>query len=199
MKAARRNRVTHPVRRHRRVQRNFQKVQRELESGARHTLPFTDNAETRKGDLFILDGKKMSVAEMGESFVSDCGRPDRRLRLVYDNGTENDLLLRSLQRALNKEKASRRITEPGLDPLFSGEEESDDLPTGRVYVLRSKSDNPFVAQNRTVIHKIGVTGGDVKRGWPMRKRSDLRIGGGRDRDHVQDGQHQSQGARGPVA
>jgi hypothetical protein len=29
--------------------------------------------------------------------------------------------------------------------------------------LRSKSDHPFIAENREVIHKIGVTGGDVKR------------------------------------
>lgn len=36
------------------------------------------------------------------------------------------------------------------------------MPTGFIYVLRSKSENPFIAQNRTVIHKIGVTGGDVK-------------------------------------
>ena len=140
----------------------FEKVQQELVSGGRHMLPYKDNAETKKGDLFILDGQKVIVAEMGEPFVSDYGRPDRRLRVVYDNGTESDLLLRSLQRALNKDKASRRITEPDFGPLFSGEESADDLPTGYIYVLRSQSDDPFVAKNRSVIHKIGVTGGDVK-------------------------------------
>jgi hypothetical protein len=141
----------------------FEKIQEELATGERRTLPYKDNAETKKGDLFILDGQKVIVAEMGEAFVSDYGRPDRRLRVVYDNGTESDLLLRSLQRALNKDKASRRITEPDLGPLFSEAEEADDLPTGYIYVLRSKSDNPFVVQNRSVIHKIGVTGGDVQR------------------------------------
>ena len=29
-------------------------------------------------------------------------------------------------------------------------------------MLRSKSEHPFVAQNRTILHKIGVTGGEVK-------------------------------------
>lgn len=29
-------------------------------------------------------------------------------------------------------------------------------------MLRSKSDHPFIAENRDLIHKIGVTGGDVK-------------------------------------
>jgi hypothetical protein len=140
----------------------FEKVQRELEAGQRHTLKYQDNAEVKNGDLFILDGQKVIVADLGDPFVSDYGRPDRRLRVVYDNGTESDLLVRSLQRALNKDKASRRITDPDLGPLFSDEEEEDDLPTGYVYVLRSKSEQPFVAKNRSVIHKIGVTGGDVK-------------------------------------
>jgi len=140
----------------------FEKVQNELLAGERQTLKYGENADVKNGDLFILDGQKLVVADVGEPFVSDYGRPDRRLRVVYDNGTESDLLVRSLQRALNKDKASRRITEPDLGPLFSEEAEEDDLPTGYIYVLRSKSDHPFVAQNRLVLHKIGVTGGDVK-------------------------------------
>ena len=140
----------------------FESVQRELETGEREAVKYKDNAEVQKGDLFILDGQKVMVAEVGEQFVSDYGRPDRRLRVVYDNGTESDLLVHSLQRALNKDKLSRRITEAGPGPLFSEFEEEGDLATGYIYVLRSKSDNPFVAQNRTVIHKIGVTGRDVK-------------------------------------
>ena len=140
----------------------FEKVQHDLGTGQRRTLKYKENADVKKGDMFILDGQKVIVADLGEPFVSDYGRPDRRLRVVYDNGTESDLLVRSLQRALNKDKASRRITEPDLGPLFSDEEEEDDLPTGYIYVLRSKSEHPFVAEHRSVVHKIGVTGGDVK-------------------------------------
>jgi hypothetical protein len=143
----------------------FDKVQHQLESGKRQTLKYQDNAEIKHGDLFILDGQKVMVAAMGKAFVSDYGRQDRRLRVVYDNATESDLLLRSLQRALNKDKVSRRITTPDLldlGPLFSGVEAVDDLPSGYIYVLRSKSEHPFVAENRSVIHKIGVTIGDVK-------------------------------------
>lgn len=140
----------------------FENVQRELETGERQTLKYKDNADVKQGDLFILDGQKVIVVDMGDPFVSDYGRSDRRLRVVYDNATESDLLLRSLQRALNKDKASRRITDPDFGPLFSDAEAADDLPTGYIYVLRSKSEHPFVAENRSVIHKIGVTGGDVK-------------------------------------
>ncbi|MEB3291940.1 MAG: GIY-YIG nuclease family protein, partial [Synechococcales bacterium] len=140
----------------------FEQVQHDLEAGARQTIKYQDNAAVNSGDLFILDGQKVLVADMGDPFVSDYGRQDRRLRVIYDNATENDLLLRSLQRALNKDKTSRRITTPDLGPLFSHIEAEDDLPTGYIYVLRSQSDHPFIAANRSVIHKIGVTGGDVK-------------------------------------
>ncbi|MBF2088500.1 MAG: GIY-YIG nuclease family protein [Synechococcales cyanobacterium K32_A2020_035] len=141
----------------------FDNVQRDLASGVRQTLKYQDNAAVNQGDLFILDGHKVIVASMGESFISDYGRPDRRLRVVYDNATESDLLMRSLQRALNKDEASRRITNPDLGPLFSQVEAADDVQTGYIYVLRSKSDNPFITEHRSVIHKIGVTGGDVKK------------------------------------
>lgn len=140
----------------------FEKVQRELLSGFRKTLKYKDNAEVNVGDIFILDGQKVLVAAKGELFTNYYGRPDCRLRVIFDNGTESDLLVRSLQRALNKDKASRRITEPDLGPLFSDEEEEGDEETGSIYILRSKSEHPFVAEHRSVIHKIGVTGGDVK-------------------------------------
>jgi hypothetical protein len=140
----------------------FDQVQRELEIGSRQTIKYQDNAAVNPGDLFILDGQKVMVVDMGEPFVSDYGRQDRRLRVVYDNATESDLLLRSLQRALNKDKASRRITTPDFGPLFADTEAAEDLPTGYIYVLRSKSDHPVVAKHRSVIHKIGVTVGDVK-------------------------------------
>ena len=140
----------------------FETVQSELEAGKRQTVKYQDNADVMKGDLFILDGQKVLVAEMGEPFVSDYGRPDRRLRVVYDNGTESDLLVRSLQRALNKDKTSRRITEPGFGPLFSDQEEEGDLATGYIYVLRSKLNHPLFAEHGLVVHKIGLTKSEVK-------------------------------------
>lgn len=143
----------------------FKKVQQELQTGARETLKYQDDATVNQGDFFILDGQKVLVADLGEPFISDYGRPDRRLRVIYDNGTESNLLLRSLQRALNKDKTSRRITNPDFSslPLFAQTEAEDDITTGHIYVLRSESDDPFIVENRSVIHKIGVTGGDVKK------------------------------------
>ncbi len=141
----------------------FQQVQQDLETGFRKTLKFQDNAEINKGELFILEGQKVYVAEWGEKFINHYDRPDRRLRVIYDNGMESNLLMRSLQRALNKDEASRRITDPNLGPLFSDQESENDQEVGHIYVLRSKSENPFIIENRTVIHKIEVTRGSVKR------------------------------------
>nr|WP_281719985.1 GIY-YIG nuclease family protein [Nitrosomonas nitrosa] len=141
----------------------FAMVQSELTSGIRITRKFKDDAEVRQGDFFILGGQKVYVAEMGEEFITDYGRSDCRLRVIYDNGTESDLLMRSLQRALNKDETSRRITDSSAGPLFSDVIEEGDMETGSIYVLRSLSDHPHIKEHRDVIHKIGVTSGEIER------------------------------------
>jgi hypothetical protein len=145
----------------------FEAVQKELESGIRETRPFKDFAEIRQGDLFILSGQKLYVAEVGEMFINEYGRKDSRLRVIYDNGTESDILLRSLQRALNKDATGRRIIEAvpvqSAGPLFSGLSNDEDLASGTIYVLRSKSEHPIISERRDVLHKIGVTGGSVEK------------------------------------
>ena len=47
--------------------------------------------------------------------------------------------------------------------MFASESDDEDCASGTIYVLRSKSDHPTVQENRELIHKIGVTGGSVKR------------------------------------
>ncbi|HLI19813.1 MAG TPA: GIY-YIG nuclease family protein, partial [Stellaceae bacterium] len=114
-------------------------------------------------EFFIVGGQIAFVAEVGAEFMTEYERRDSRLRVIYDNGTESDVLLRSLQRALHRDEAGRRITDPSAGPLFADAADGDDLASGTIYVLRSKSDNPIVAERRDVVHKIGVTGGDVAR------------------------------------
>lgn len=141
----------------------FQQIQNELDTGVRQTRPFELKAEIRPGTWFIVGGQKAYVAEMGEAFVGAKGHTDARLRVVFDNGTESNLLMRSLQRALNRDEAGRRISDPNAGPLFSDQKAEDDLASGTIYVLRSKSDLPQIVASRDVLHKIGVTGGDVER------------------------------------
>mgnify|MGYP000973342752 CR=1 FL=1 len=140
----------------------FAAVKHDLESGARETRRFGEDAGIKPGEFFILGGQTVYVAEVLETFVSEYGRPDSRLRVIYDNGTESDLLLRSLQRGLYKDETGRRITDPIAGPLFGHESADDDMESGTIYVLRSKSDHPDIAAHRELIHKIGVTGGSVE-------------------------------------
>lgn len=141
----------------------FDTVQSELKAGIREARLLTKNAQINQGDFFILNGQKVYVAEISDQRIYGFDSNDYRLRVIYDNGTESDLLLRSLQRALDKDEAGRRIIEATAGPLFSDILEEDDLASGTIYVLRSKSDHPIIAQNREVIHKIGVTGGKVEK------------------------------------
>jgi hypothetical protein len=141
----------------------FLQVKKDLDTGIRQTRPFQTMAEIQKGQWFIVGGQIAYVAEVGDEFVTEYDRRDSRLRVIYDNGTESDVLLRSLQRALHRDDSGRRITDVDQGPLFSGEIEEGDESSGTIYVLRSKSDNPVVAANRDILHKIGVTGGSVER------------------------------------
>ncbi|HBJ37813.1 MAG TPA: hypothetical protein DDZ51_24265 [Planctomycetaceae bacterium] len=153
---------------------DFEAVQADLETGRQSTELFktSSRSQIRKGDWFIVDGQKALVAEAGEWFTPEHGERDRRLRVIFDNGTESDLLLRSLRRALNKDENSRRIvpqqpeTEEDfsdLGPLFSNVMEDGDCESGAIYVARSLSDNPFVKENRELLHKIGLTSGDPEK------------------------------------
>nr|WP_269151058.1 GIY-YIG nuclease family protein [Acetobacter sicerae] len=144
----------------------FNAVQKDIDSGVRITRPIRKEAgflktDIRSGEFFILGGQVAYVAEVSDFFKAPNGESDARLRVIYSNGTESNLLLRSLQRALYKDETSRRVSEPSAGPLFTGENEDNDLASGTIYVLRSKSDNPIVTAHRDLIHKIGVTGGDV--------------------------------------
>ena len=146
----------------------FAAVQQEIASGLRETKRFRKDAgflkaDIRKGQFFILGGQIAYIAEVGTFFTAPNGHTDARMRVIYANGTESDLLLRSMQRALYKDETSRVVSDPSAGPLFSGAIEEEDASSGTVYVLRSKSDHPVVAENRDVLHKIGVTGGSVEK------------------------------------
>jgi hypothetical protein len=75
--------------------------------------------EIQKGEYFIVQGQIAYVAEVGEDFRTQYDRRDSRLRVIYDNGTETNLLMRSFQRALHRDAAGRLVTNPDTGPLFA--------------------------------------------------------------------------------
>ena len=140
----------------------FERAERELKAGVRVALHFGRDASVAQDNYFILGGQLAYVAEVGETIKAPNGESDARLRVIYANGTESNLLRRSLQRALYKDDTGRRLSDPDIGPLFGDAPEPDDIASGTIYVLRSLSNHPFVAENRELIHKIGVTGGKVE-------------------------------------
>jgi hypothetical protein len=142
----------------------FETVRSELKSGVRQSRAFKTRAldEIQQDTFFIIAGQIAYVAEVGKEFQTQYQRRDSRLRVIYDNATESDVLRRSLQRALHRDEAARLITDPNPGPLFSEVLDDDDVESGTIYVLRSLSEHPYVVEHRELIHKIGVTGGKLE-------------------------------------
>lgn len=140
----------------------FGQAESDLQAGRRESRRFGKDASIAEGDFFILGGQLVYVAEVGEKIKAPNGETDARLRVIYSNCTESNLLRRSLQRALYKDEAGRRLTEPNSGPLFAENWEEEDIASGTIYVLRSLSNHPYIAEHRELIHKIGVTGGSVE-------------------------------------
>ncbi|KVZ28137.1 hypothetical protein WL15_16345 [Burkholderia multivorans] len=146
----------------------FDEAKEGLKNGTWESLPFAQDSEIKleniqQGNFFVINGQIAYIAEKGNEIkTSVADRQDARLRVIYDNATENDLLMRSFQKALYRDDAPRRLRKIEVGPLFSGEWEDNDVQSGTIYVLRSLSDEPLIAQHRQIIHKIGVTGGKVE-------------------------------------
>jgi T5orf172 domain len=150
----------------------FLGVQKDLELGLREarTLKKPDDVEydeirldeIKQGALFIVGGQKAYIASLGDEIRNTSDRRDAKLRVIYDNGTEADVLMRSFQRSLYRDTASRLITDATAGPLFADASNDQDTESGTIYVLRSLSKHPTIATNRDLIHKIGVTGGRVE-------------------------------------
>jgi hypothetical protein len=142
----------------------FTRAESDLKSGLRQSQPISAGSRSvERGDFFILDGLMLYVAEVGAPLKTTANEVDSRLRLIFSNGTESDLLLRSLQRAFYNDPAARRLVSPESGQISFGDSwDADDVESGTIYVLRSLSTNPYVTEHRDVLHKIGVTGGKVE-------------------------------------
>ena len=142
----------------------FSEVQAALEAGDREVRLINFNEEIRvdEGSLFIRKGLLTYVAEKAE-MTARAGKRDHRLRIIFSNGTESDPLLSSFRKALADDATARAIHRHGfgaMDPDW--EADRIDL-TGTVYVVRSKSKEPAIAEVRDILLKIGVTTQEVRR------------------------------------
>jgi len=139
----------------------FDQCVREINEKKRQTIKFAKEQEIWAGQFFILNGVMVYVAEVGETHIRN-GKRNARLRLIFDNGTEGNNLLRSLATELYKDSNGRRVTTPDAGPLFDDKIEPDDTETGLLYVVKSLSVDPEISQLDGMLHKIGFTSGKME-------------------------------------
>jgi hypothetical protein len=134
----------------------FKRCHAELRAGTRKVVRFRNEQEIRENAFYVHRGVLTYVAEKGELYVEH-GRPNARLRCIFENGTEADLLLRSFASQLYR--FGRQVTDP-LEATNDAVEMQLDGRTGYVYVLRSLSESPEVT-GIPDLHKIGFTTSEV--------------------------------------
>jgi hypothetical protein len=148
----------------------FEKLFRDVERGIANrqvqTARFQSERQVNPGDIFILSGLLCYVdgvlkkSEGAKRRSVSRVRENPRLRVIFENGVETNILKRSLARALYKDPHGRRII-PSADSVVDGFRgiTSKDHLTGCIYVLASETKSPVLAdlkrQGRLV--KIGFS------------------------------------------
>lgn len=147
----------------------FKQVHRELAVGERKLLPFTDKGEQLvDGAFYVLDGILLKLINV--NFTSEEKtvkgkryRKDGRTWCIFENGTESNMLYRSLAKALYQDgyivTDTEAETHARFTAGFAGISETG-TQTGRIYVLRSQSSNPAILE-LPYLHKIGFSSQDV--------------------------------------
>jgi len=133
----------------------FIQCHQEIKNGDRRLLPFHRDYEMEKGMFFVLKGMLVYLAKVGEKTKDEHGKWDARLRAIFENGTESNLLLRSLGKVLFKD--GRRVSElreNSLNNFYNITKE--DQETGYIYIVKSLSDKPEISSIKNLF-KIGFS------------------------------------------
>lgn len=135
----------------------FKGIQAKLKSGELQHVHFQKELQIREGDAFIMEGVVCLIDEVGEYKEDNFGRPNPRLRIIFENGTESNHLLRSFGRRMYKDKTSRRIIQDAdaVVDAFNNVSHKDKR-AGQIYFVTTMSDNPALRAIPSLI-KIGYT------------------------------------------
>jgi hypothetical protein len=133
--------------------------QLDLKEGKRRIKDFKNEQQIDVGYFFVLNGILLYVADVEEKKVDKSGKTNARLRCVFENGTESDMLLRSLSAELYKN--GRRITEnhEKINQQFQrslGALNKEDQESGFIYVLKSLNPDPKISSIDN-LYKIGYS------------------------------------------
>ena len=127
-----------------------------LASGKNELRRFMGEQQIAAGHFFVLHGVMVYVADVGIK-EKKRGKVNARLRCIFENGTESNMLLRSLATELYKDESGRRVLSTPEDYLDEAEQMTEeDKPTGYIYILRSLSDDPKIKETENLF-KIGFS------------------------------------------
>lgn len=148
----------------------FQKVHQEIKEGRRKILPFTNiEKNLHVGDFYIMDGLLLYLESANlkkEEWEQKSGnriRVEGRTRTVFENGTYSNMLYRSLGKQIQKNGKLITNTYENIEQdLFvnTGLVKEEDIQSGWIYVLKSKSINSQIA-NIKDLYKIGFASNSV--------------------------------------
>lgn len=108
-----------------------------------------------KGDLFILQGMFCFVVDK-QFEARQSERKNARLRVIFENGTESNMLARSLSRAVQKDEAGKRLMFSGEQIHRQYQEQLFGKLCGYIYVAKLVEPKAELAQF-SQLHKIGFT------------------------------------------
>lgn len=133
--------------------------QTDLRTKKRKLWPFAKEQQIHEGLFFVLRGILLYIAEVGDREVIS-GKNNARLRCIFENGTESDMLLRSLAAELYKDGRRVSAHEDHLLDGFDGILD-EDQEAGFIYVLKSRSERHEIAGIDN-LYKIGFCRGTVE-------------------------------------
>jgi hypothetical protein len=142
----------------------FKAVQNDLANGKRKLLPFKQE-NLRPGDYYVHNGvllylESVDFKEEVQEFSSgERVRKDGRTHCIFENGTESNMLYRSLYKVLlaNGKAVSKNLDIVNEEFIENFSTISDeDEASGYIYVLKSLSDDPEIASTQN-LYKIGYS------------------------------------------
>ncbi|MDN3607665.1 GIY-YIG nuclease family protein [Chryseobacterium indologenes] len=148
----------------------FLKVHKEIKEGKRKIKPFKNiEKNLHVGDFYLMDGILLYLesanlkTEEKELGSGNRVRTEGRTRTIFENGTYSNMLFRSLGKQIQKNgKLITNTYEKIEQDLFvnTGLVKEEDVQSGWIYVLKSKSSNTQIA-NIKDLYKVGFARNSV--------------------------------------
>lgn len=148
----------------------FHQVHKEIKEGKREIRPFYSlERNLQVGNFYILDGVMLYLesANLDEKLrgmnTGNRVQVDGRTKTIFENGTYSNMLFRSLGKQIQKSGKLITNTNMGINNelyINSGTIDEQDIQTGWIYILRSKSLHPEIIAAKD-LYKIGFSTIDV--------------------------------------